>query len=421
MSSHRHKRSHSRESLTDSPSHKTKRSSSHKHDKLDTILASLAELKSDMSSCKSRINEMETKYSTSEALFAHQGSLEPLVNNEEDDDMLSILAGNEFGPLPEPDEVFTHERANKPSKSTSTSTDTAIKPPNTAIKPPNTAIEPPNTAIEPPNTAIEPSEPSTHNKSPASAYDRATPGQDGGVLFDPEGQANSWSPSPVFHSFLEKHFRKKLSYEQICDIIDEQAIPEVDALVSPTLDHSVINQIPPQHKKFVQERDKELSALQRAILNATGPLCCLHDRLETNQGPLDPAELKRTVEQTLCLLGSANTHLSTLRRKKVLASVNKAKIDLANQPLPNAKKWLFGEDFPSIASKEAELARGLAKNLGQPPGKQFPRHGDFKSNSPVTQSPYNKYLNNRGKNRFFRHRRGLPRQGFHNSTNTGKN
>ena len=35
---------------------------------------------------------------------------------------------------------------------------------------------------------------------------------------------------------------------------------------------------------------------------------------------------------------------------------------MATQPLPNAK-WLFGDDFPSIASEEAELSRGLAKNL----------------------------------------------------------
>ena len=90
--------------------------------------------------------------------------------------------------------------------------------------------------------------------------------------------------------------------------------------------------------------------------------CTLHDQLE--QGvTLQPQDLKLILQQTLCLLGSVNTQLSTLRRKKILASTNKSKIDLATQPLPNAKKWLFGDDFPSIASKEAELSRGLAKNL----------------------------------------------------------
>lgn len=142
------------------------------------------------------------------------------------------------------------------------------------------------------------------------------------VMFDPETQANSWFPSPVFHSFLEKQFRRKLSYEQVCDILEQQAIPAVDSLVAPTLDHSVINQIPAQNRKYVQERDKELSVIQRSMLNATVPLCSLHDRLENNFD-LNPSEIKLVVEQTLCLLGSANNQLSVLRRKKVLASVNK--------------------------------------------------------------------------------------------------
>ena len=59
------------------------------------------------------------------------------------------------------------------------------------------------------------------------------------MYFDPEVQANSWSPSPEFHSFLEKQFRRKLSFEQVCDILEEQAIPAVDALCAPTFDPSV--------------------------------------------------------------------------------------------------------------------------------------------------------------------------------------
>ena len=62
-------------------------------------------------------------------------------------------------------------------------------------------------------------------------------------MFYPDNtQAISWSPSQAFHSFLEKPFRRKLSYEQVCDILEQQAIPAVDALSAPTLDISVINQ-----------------------------------------------------------------------------------------------------------------------------------------------------------------------------------
>ena len=158
------------------------------------------------------------------------------------------------------------------------------------------------------------------------------------MYFDPEVQANSWSPQE-FHSFLEKQFRRKLSFEQVYDILEEQAIPVVDALCVPTLDPSVIKHIPPSYvKKFVQECNKELSVNQRAVLNTTGPLCSFHNHLENNVA-INPVDLKCVVEQILCLLESANTQLSILHWKKVLANVTKTKIDLAN-----AKKWLFGDD-----------------------------------------------------------------------------
>lgn len=89
-------------------------------------------------------------------------------------------------------------------------------------------------------------------------------------------------------------------------------------------------------------------------------------------------EIKCVVEQTLCLLGSANHQLSLLRKRKVLANIYREKINLADQPLLNAKRFFFGEDFPPIASKHAELSRGLAKNLSNPQKSQtnLPEIGD---------------------------------------------
>ena len=114
--------------------------------------------------------------------------------------------------------------------------------------------------------------------------------------------------------------------------------------------------------------------LQRALLNSTAPLCGLHDCIENGSAP-SYEEIKLALELALCLLGSANTHLSILRRQRVLASINKSRINLAELPLPNAKSWLFGDDFPSLASKQAELSRGLTKNLAQNTTKPFPRCG----------------------------------------------
>jgi len=48
-------------------------------------------------------------------------------------------------------------------------------------------------------------------------------------------------------------------------------------------------------------------------------------------------------------------------------------MDFAELPLPNAKIWLFGDEFPSMASKQAELSRGLTKKLVQQAPNLFPK------------------------------------------------
>ena len=198
------------------------------------------------------------------------------------------------------------------------------------------------------------------------------------------------------------------------DILDNFSVPSVDCLYAPTLDPTILNQISqPQTKKFVQDCDKEKALVQRAFLNTTGPLCSLHDALSSGQEvPL--GDIKSIIEQTICLLGSANHQLSVLRRKKVLAKVNKNKIGLADQCLPNVKRSLFGDDFPSIASKEADLSSRLAKNLAHTSVKachpshmstQGDRHNYKPGSNQYSQYPFRrpnqfafKYQNNRPKN-----------------------
>ena len=139
---------------------------------------------------------------------------------------------------------------------------------------------------------------------------------------------------------------------------------------------------------------------QRALLNTTGPLSSLHDALSSGtQVPTE--EIKCVVEQTLYLLGSANHQLSVLSRRKVPANINREKINLADQPLLNAKRFLFGADLPPTASKQAELSRGLAKNLSNPqkPKQTFQKSGTTKDRPrPKTTGNFSKYRTNRPKN-----------------------
>ena len=118
--------------------------------------------------------------------------------------------------------------------------------------------------------------------------------------------------------------------------MDDWATPDVDALYAPKLDQQLLNQVPFKGKKFIQERDKEMFNVQRAFLCATGPLCGHHDCIENGLAPTYD-EIKVALEQALCLLGSANTQQSILRRQRVLAVINRSRTNLAELPLPNAK------------------------------------------------------------------------------------
>lgn len=61
------------------------------------------------------------------------------------------------------------------------------------------------------------------------------------------------------------------------------------------------------------------------------------------------------------------------------------------------------QQLPTIASKEADLARGLAKNLGQNGSKNYIKPTDFKTSTGNNSQPsYNKYQSFRGRNKFFR-------------------
>ena len=112
----------------------------------------------------------------------------------------------------------------------------------------------------------------------------------------------------------------------------------------------------------MENRDKELSKVQRHISNTANPLTVLHDLLENRQSLSHETILAR-IEKSLCLLGNASNAVSTLRRSKVLYAINYSKISLAEALYPYAGTLLFGNDINKLAADSADISRNLKKNL----------------------------------------------------------
>lgn len=73
-------------------------------------------------------------------------------------------------------------------------------------------------------------------------------------------------------------------------------------------------------------------------------LFAVFDVLESKDA-VSNRDVKLMLKQELCLLESSNYQLSVLR-KKVSAAINKAKVNLSDLPLPDAKKFYLGMTFP---------------------------------------------------------------------------
>ena len=207
------RRSEPEQSPPPSP-HKRPRSSNEQQDSLSAILKTLQEVQQDLKHTNDRVSSMEKHWHQNVPVFPPNSSMET--------DSLSVMV-----------------QSDEDLVSDSEGLDTALKPPVRANEPPIWANEPPTEVSEPQSGT---------NKPPTEAVKRPNApnvSANGGDLYDPDSQHPSWEPKADFAAFLEKHFCRKLSYDQVSDILDSYSIPSVDCLFSPTLDNSVLNQISP--------------------------------------------------------------------------------------------------------------------------------------------------------------------------------
>ena len=146
-------------------------------------------------------------------------------------------------------------------------------------------------------------------------------------------------------------------------------VPASDMTKCPKLDNTLRTQIPKDGK----DADWTLCRLQAMILDAVGPLASL---LEMNQaGRLTP----EAATQALRFLGNAHSHISTERRRRIVAFLNKDLQPLVEEPdrFLTAAPLLFRRDFEKSARDHVDSVKSIMK-LSAPNGgykQQFFRQG----------------------------------------------
>ena len=174
------RRSEPEQSPPPSP-HKRPRSSNEEQDSLSAILKTLQEVQQDLKYTNYRVSSMEKHWHQNVPVFPPNSSVET--------DSLSVMVHSEEDLV-----------------SDSESLDMTLKPPVRANEPPTEVSEPQSEANKPPDEAVK--RPNAPNVS-----------ANGSDLYDPDSQHPSWEPKADFTAFLGKHFRRKLSYDQVSDIL----------------------------------------------------------------------------------------------------------------------------------------------------------------------------------------------------------
>lgn len=199
-------------------------------------------------------------------------------------------------------------------------------------------------------TEIEPEIESTHADSDMSEAEENENDADS------VNESDEWSPTQETDSFVELVFRKMLTKAQKDKLLKDYPKPSSDAAHVPVLDSSIRAAY-----YQMQPADSQLYRIQRSILDAANPLIKAFDLLQQEKEEVDVAEVSIAVKASLLLLGGANAHLTTERRKGALSKMKPQWAHLAKEKFPEAKRNLFGEGFEEVVERRAKAITALKK------------------------------------------------------------
>ena len=169
--------------------------------------------------------------------------------------------------------------------------------------------------------------------------------------------------SEAASTFLEAAFKTRLDNTTRRAKIKKFGVPDSRWTKCPRIDPVVTANI----SKEAERSDRSVSRLQQFWLDAVGPLVMV---LEKADDFVLPPEAINMIQTSLQLMGNANYHHSSERRKILLQHLNPQLKQLVEESdFKEAPPMLFGENFGSVAKQRIEAAAALKKTLAPGKGK----------------------------------------------------
>ncbi|CAH2312094.1 Hypothetical predicted protein [Pelobates cultripes] len=261
-----------------------------------------------------------------------------------------------------------------------------------------------------PHTGLTPSGNSNTTRGPPpghTGYSKTLLDPQGNPLFNPDDlrhpRSAEWEPPGHIAQYVARRMRTPLSKEGRNKFLAECPRPSLpgSACRIPEIDSKIVQFLNKSDWKPKKGLDYSLKGCQDKILDTLGSLSKLYELLDAARAAdlaLDVDVAIGWVQRAICLLGNANTAMSTERHKAILLKINpKLAAMTVAEPSSSDDGMLFGttfvkdlgsyvKTFTAIDKAEANMKRmfapkvfgGAGRSRSRPPGRGF--RGSFQAN-----------------------------------------
>ena len=187
--------------------------------------------------------------------------------------------------------------------------------------------------------------------------------------------ATKWSPHEVITSCVSKYFGTKTDKEAIsAQILEDHGAPDINNFVVPQINQTILMAPKVQTVKNVLEGDKHVANVQQMLTSASYPPLQLWNNIISQEEDFEfeAEELLKSIQQSLCAIGSSFQSLNTHRRRRFKGCLAKEFSSLADSDSDEGlSPFLFGSNLAEKIKSQTEINSLSRKIVVSPPNPAY--------------------------------------------------